>query len=389
MENWWIRNVRLVFPGKQVVAGSVTLEAGVIKEINPQGAPRAGYRMVEGQGKLLTPGLIDVHTHGIHEFPYEADLASLCEAGKIPGRYGTTTVIPTLCPQKGPAMLSRMRAVAEALPAVTGVNMPGLHLEGPFMGLAGAACATLPGDVGLTNEIIDACLGRISIMSISPELENIVPVIERLREQGIVVFMTHTRATPAQTQRAIDAGAVHATHFYDVFPAPDVTEPGVRPAGVVETVLANKHVSVDFIADGVHVDPVVIRAYVAAKGWRGVVAITDSNIGAGLPPGEYDTPWGFRVKVRQGDAARTVGNNLLAGSALTLNEAMRNLMSWLDQPPARIWAMGTVNPARLLGLTRKGVLAPGRDADVVLWNEDLTPAMTWLGGELVFCHLPP
>lgn len=387
MDTWWIRNVRLVFPGRRIAEGSLTVEAGRIKEIDPPNAPR-GARRVDGQGRRLTPGLIDVHTHGIHRFQYEADAASLCAAGAIPARYGTTTVYPTLCPQKGPAMLDRMRAVAEALPAVTGVHMPGLHLEGPFMALSGAGCATLPGDVALVKEIFDACQRRVAIMSVSPEQQGIIPVIEWLRAQGTVVFITHTRATAAQTQRAIEAGAVHATHFYDVFAAPEATEPGVRPAGAVEAILANRRVSVDFIADGVHVDPIVIRAYVAAKGWRGVTAITDSNVGAGLPPGEYDTPWGFRVRVRPDDAARIVGRNVLAGSALTLNVALRNLMLWLDLPPERVWAMGTTNPARLLGASRKGILAPGAEADLVLWNEDMTPDKTWLGGRLVFDAKP-
>jgi N-acetylglucosamine-6-phosphate deacetylase len=356
---------------------------GSIQAVDPS-VPPLDCQVVDGQGKLLTPGLIDVHTHGIHEFQYEANADSLRAGAKALARYGTTTAIPTLVPQKGPDMLEHIRVIADALPSVTGACMPGIHMEGPFMALAGAACPTMAGDLKVLDDIIAACRNRLMIMSISPEQENIIPVIERLRERGATVFMTHTRASAVQTQRAIDAGVTHATHFYDVFPIPEVTEPGVRPVGVVETVLANRRVSVDFIPDGVHVDPMAIRACFAAKGWRGVMGITDSNIGAGLEPGEYDTPWGFRVRVRQNDAARIVGNNFLAGSALTLNVGIRNLMTWLDVPPEQAWAMGTINQARLLGLAKKGTLAVGADADIVIWNEDLTPVKTWVGGELVY-----
>ncbi len=383
MNAWWIRNVRLVFPGERVTPGSVAVEDGLIRAIDPAEPPRDA-QVVDGGGKLLTPGLIDVHTHGIHTFQYEAGAAAVQAAGPVLGRYGTTTVLPTVCPQRGPDMLKRLRAAADALTTGAGVHMPGLHLEGPFVAIAGAACATLPGDLGLLDEIFDACLGRIAVMSLSPEQPGIIPVIERLRERGVVVFITHTRATPEQTQQAIAAGVTHATHFYDVFPAPEVTEPGVRPAGVVETVLANRHVSVDFIADGVHVHPMAIRAFAVAKGWQGVVAITDANIGAGLPAGEHATPWGFRVRVRPGDGARNVDTNGLAGSALTMDAAMRNLMQWLDLPSEQVWAMGTCNPARLLGLERTGTLAPGANADLVLWNEDLTPDKTWCQGKLVY-----
>jgi N-acetylglucosamine-6-phosphate deacetylase len=109
---------------------------------------------------------------------------------------------------------------------------------------------------------------------------------------------------------------VHATHFYNVFYPPAESDPGVRPVGAVEAILADPRASVDFIADGVHVHPTAIRAAIAAKTWAGVILITDSNIGAGLPAGVYDTPWGYRVKVAPGKAARHETKNFLAGSAL-------------------------------------------------------------------------
>ena len=144
-----------------------------------------------------------------------------------------------------------------------------------------------------------------------------------------------------QTEAAIEAGARHATHFYDVFPVPEETDAGVRPVGAVEAILADSRVSVDFICDGVHVHPAAIRAAVAAKGWEKVMLITDSNIGAGLPPGEHDTPWGYRVRVAPGDAARHATKGFLAGSALTMDVGMKNLLRWLapalTPAPRKAW----------------------------------------------------
>ncbi|MEJ1972451.1 MAG: hypothetical protein WDM96_08365 [Lacunisphaera sp.] len=97
------------------------------------------------------------------------------------------------------------------------MSIPGLHLEGPFMAVGGAACPTLPGDLQLLERILAACAGRLAVMSVSPDAPNIVPVIRRLREAKVIVFLTHTRATVEQTEAALEAGAVHATHFYDVF----------------------------------------------------------------------------------------------------------------------------------------------------------------------------
>lgn len=221
-------------------------------------------------------------------------------------------------------------------------------------------------------------------MSLSPDAPGIVPVIRRLTEQGVRVFLTHTRAGVEDTEKAIAAGATHATHFYNVFYPPAETEPGVRPVGAVETILADPRVSVDFIADGVHVHPMAIRAAVAAKGWQGVLLITDSNIGAGLPPGVYPTSWGFSVRVSPSTAARHAIENTLAGSALTMDRGVANLLQWLSLPPEQVWAMATLNPARLLGLAGKGRMQVGADADLVLWDADLTARRTWVNGNTVY-----
>jgi N-acetylglucosamine-6-phosphate deacetylase len=336
---------------------------------------------------LLTPGLIDVHTHGIGLQQFDAGAEAVRAGAAMLPRFGVTAFLPTLVPRADDAFLALLAETAAALPTLDGARAPGLHLEGPFTALTGAGCATLDGDLGLLEAYLAACGGRLKVMSISPETPKILPVIERLVAAGAVPFITHTRASVDETLAAIDAGAVHATHFYDVFPLPPETEPGARPAGTVEAILAHPRASVDFIADGVHVHPIVIQMALAAKGIDGVLLITDANIGAGLPAGEYPTPWGYPVRVAPGQGARIVNpghpfHGALAGSALTMDEGMRNLLAWLDRPAAQVWALGTRSPARLLGLNA-GVIVPGAAADLVLWNEDLTPAAVWVGGEQV------
>jgi N-acetylglucosamine-6-phosphate deacetylase len=388
MSSLLIRNVRFVEPGNAIRQGDVHVQDGRIAATGSVGARVDGATVVDGSGRLLTPGLIDVHTHGIMHSLYESGPDGLRSAARELGRFGVTTVLPTIVPQMKEGWYEQLSAISAAIPSVTEVNIPGLHLEGPFMAVGGAACPTLPGDLALLDQLLSACAGRVAVMSVSPDTPNIVPVIRRLRQEKITVFLTHTRAGVEQTEAALEAGAVHATHFYDVFYAPAEYEPGVRPVGAVETILADPRASVDFIADGIHVHPMAIRAAVAAKTWAGVVLITDSNIGAGLPPGTHDTPWGYRVKVSPGDAARHETKNFLAGSALTMDRGMANLLRWLKLPPEQTWAMGTLNPARLLGLARKGRLEPGADADLVLWNDDLTAARTWVRGHSVYEKKP-
>jgi N-acetylglucosamine-6-phosphate deacetylase len=384
MPSLLIRNVRLVTPGQHVRPGDVLVRDGRIVATGTIGGAAEDVKIVNGGGRLLSPGLIDVHTHGIMHSLYESGPDGLRQAARELGRFGVTTVLPTIVPQIRNGWLDRLGEIAAAIPSVREVNIPGLHIEGPFMAVGGAACPTLPGDLSLLEQILSACAGRLAVMSVSPDAPGIGPVIRRLRKEKVTVFLTHTRATAEQTDAALEAGATHATHFYDVFYPPAESEPGVRPVGAVEAILADPRASVDFIADGVHVHPTAIRAALAAKTWAGIVLITDSNIGAGLPSGVYDTPWGYRVKVSPGDAARHETKNFLAGSALTMDRGMANLLAWLKLPPEQVWAMGTLNPARLLGLDRKGRLEPGADADLVLWNEDLTAAQTWVNGISVY-----
>ena len=385
-----ITHARIVYPGQRIAPGQLLLQDGRIAAIDPApAAVPADATRVDAGGRLLTPGLIDVHTHGVGHHLYENSPEDLLAGLAFLGRFGTTGVLPTLYRVMNRPSLAHLEKLSRALDSAKGVSVPGWHLEGPFLKLPGAGAETIPGDLGLLGEILAATGHRTAAMSISPDTPNIIPVIERLVELHIVPFITHTRASTEETERALDAGAHHATHFYDVFPIPDVTEPGVRPCGAVEAILADPRCMVDFICDGVHVAPVAVRAALAAKGFGGIVLITDSNIGAGLPDGIYPTTFGFPVKVARGNAARIhdpahKNHGSLAGSALTMNVGIANLHQWLKLPPEQIWAMGSTNPARLLGLTRKGVIAPGADADVVVWNDDFTPQHTWVAGNCVY-----
>ena len=391
MDDFLLYNARMILPGEGVALGYLRVADGRILERGVGAPPTDIEAGIDAQGKRLTPGMVDFHTHGMHQYNYDRGVDDLRAAAALLGKYGTTTVVPTLVPNMSETMWSVLADLVQAIHTIQDVQIPGLHLEGPFVAITGAACETRDGDVGLLKELLAACNGRVSVMSIAPEVANIIPVIEHLVEAGVTPFITHTRASVDQTQAAIEAGARHATHFYDVFPVPEEKDLGVRPVGAVETILAHPNATCDFICDGIHVDPMAIKAALAAKGPGGVSLITDASFGAGLPPGTYDTPWGYPVEVKAGNAPRIADPDhvyfgALAGSALTMNKGMSNLLGWLDLPEADVWSMGTASPAKVLGLVDRGGLEPGMRADLVLWEEgdELTPAATWVGGKKVF-----
>ena len=383
----YIHNVRLVRPGESISTGSALIRDGRIEALD--GPAPDGAVLLDGEGRLLSPGLIDLHTHGVGQFLYERSAEDILSASEFLPQFGTTCAMPTLYRVFDRGSLGHLAKLAAALDDARGTRFPGFHLEGPFLALPGAGAQCIPGDLALLDDLLSACDGKALAMSVSPDTPEIIPVIERLVEKGVVPLITHTRATVEQTCLAIDAGAIHGTHFYDVFPLPKESDGGVRACGAVESLLADSRCSVDFIADGVHVHPMAIRCALAAKGFEKVLLISDSNIGAGLPEGIHDTPWGFTVHVQEGRGARVadVDNpkfGTLAGSALTMDAGIRNLHAWLDIPSEQVWSMGTLNVATLFGLKDLGRMSTGAAADLVLWDDDLTVRKTWIRGELAF-----
>jgi N-acetylglucosamine-6-phosphate deacetylase len=390
-QSLYIENVR--FSGSEQPV-SLSIEAGLIRSVDASSTdiPSAVSRH-NGGGRLITPGLIDIHVHGIKEYQFDRSEEDILSAAPHFAEYGTTTILPTLVPNTTDSgFLKKIESRTAVLERIRRVHVPGLHLEGPFVKEGGAACTPTPGDLGLLDEILKAGQGKIAAVSVSPDTENIVPVIEKLREEGISVFMTHTRAGWDETVAAIEAGARHATHFYNVFYEPPEQEKGCRPVGAFEAIYADPRCSASFICDGVHVHQGAIKAFVTAKGAEAAALITDASVGAGLPAGSYETPWGFPVTVSQESGVRNADPESpkygrLAGSCLTMDRGINKLMEWLDIEEKRIWAMGTEVPAAIIGLSDRGKIEAGMYADLVFWNREngiYKPVCTLLAGECLY-----
>jgi len=365
--------------------GIINIDDGKIKsigDIKPEG------ELSDLGDSFIIPGFIDMHIHGIHYSLVDNGPDNLLEMCRILPQYGVTGFLPTVAPRpagEDAAFLSELSGIN-----TEGAQILGFHLEGPFLKLTGA----LPADaISESNEsrvqsLIRAALPFKAVFSISPDVKGIEKLLPVMSSNNTPVFMTHTAASVKETQIAIDSGARHATHFYDVFPCPPISEPGVRPCGAVEAILADERVSVDFILDGVHVDPVAVQMALIckSKGPGCVCLITDANVGAGLEPGRFvflntgEIEFAYR-----GSPARMVKNNELAGSGLTMDQALRNAVKWLKLTLPEAVNLVSANPAKVLGLERsKGKLDKGYDADLVILDKELNVRQTWIAGKKYF-----
>lgn len=352
---------------------------GKIMEISQK--INSGYEVIDAEGNYLAPGFIDLHIHGILGKCVDNGVDAFGEVTAQLPRFGVTGYLPTLAPRKAGEDAKYLESLAKA--DVSGAEILGFHLEGPFLSLAGALPPEAIGiaDKNRVENLINAGKPWKVIFSISPEFKDIDTVLPMMAENNCPVFMTHTAAGVADTLNAISLGACHGTHFYDVFYSPAETDPGVRPCGAVEAILSSDQVSVDFILDGEHVDPVAVKMALKCKGVDKVCLISDASPGAGAKPGILDFA-GSTVEIKYpGGPARDKEHGWLAGSGLTMNLAVANAVKMLGVDIAQAVRMASSNPAKVLGVDNvKGQIKEGYDADLIIFDENFEIKKTFVAG---------
>ncbi len=325
----------------------------------------------------IAPGLIDLQVNGAYGFDLTRDgtkVAPLAE--KLPAT-GVTSFLPAIISSPLEAYAPLLRDMQQVLTPARGANVLGVHLEGPYLSLKrpsahNPAYARAPE----MNEL-DAwiCSPLVRLVTIAPELPGALEMISRLVARGVVVSAGHSDATYAEAAAGFQAGIAWGTHLFNVMSPTVHREPGLVGA------LLSSDVPCGLIPDGVHVHPANIKLAWRAKGTRGVTIVTDAMTAMGMPPGQY-TLGELAVTVDATSARLKDGQ--LAGSILTMDAAVRNMIEFTGCSLADAIAMASTTPARVVGLAdRKGQIAVGLDADLVLFDESLHVDRTIVGGEVV------
>ncbi len=373
-----IVHAELYTPTRRIEDGTVVWAAGRILAVGPTREVRPPRRAerIHADGRPVTPGLIDLHIHGLEGLDlFGPDLA---EAARRLPHYGVTAFAPTTLTLPEEEILERLRAMARVMEnPPPGARILGIHIEGPHLSPKRPGMANPAWFRPLTPEAVAryqaAAGGHIVLWTFAPEEGEAMAAIPVLTAQGIVPVIGHSDATYEQAMEAIRRGARQVTHFFNAMRPFHHREPGLFAAALLDP-----RVVTQLIADGHHVHPAAIRLLFQIKGPAGVALISDAAPMAGQPPGRY-TWLGYEVIVADGRCQTLEG--ALAGSIALMNEGLRVLIENVGLDPQDAVRSATATPAMALGLRRLGHLRLGAPADLVLWARWGVPEAVWVGGE--------
>ena len=333
----------------------------------------------DAAGRRIVPGFIDIHTHGAVGVDVNgASAEDLEKIGKFFAKNGTTSWLASILTDTEE---QTSRAISQCIEyqasAGKGAQLLGIHLEGPFLAseLKGAMPEHLlkKGSADLAASYQRQANGNIRYITVSPEVEGVLELIPRLRELGIVVAMGHSGADYDTAMAAIQAGTAACTHTFNAMAPLHQHRPAIIGAALESDVYC------EMICDGLHLHPAIVRLLWKTKGPQRLVAITDSIMAAGLPDGNYHLGVN-QVVVEKGDA-KLASDGTRAGSTLTQDRALRNLLSFTGLSLEEILPVLTENPAKLIGVyDRKGSIEDGKDADLVVLDEQNQVADVFLQG---------
>jgi N-acetylglucosamine-6-phosphate deacetylase len=369
-----LKNANVVLPDREAPRGSVLIEEGKIVSLDAG----QGGEEIDLAGATLLPGFIDFHIHGAAGIDVmDATANDLHEVSEYLASQGVTGWVPTFVPASDDNYARAIAAISEAMDG-RGARVLGVHYEGPFVNTA--QCGALHTEYFKTyssaedlNSLPLPATG-VHLITLAPEVSGGIELVRELKARGWVISIGHTRADVKLLDAACEAGAHHMTHFMNAMAPLHHRNPGPIAWG-----LSRDEVTFDCIADGVHLDPFMLRLLLKVKGAERISLISDAIAAAGKGDGDYQI-WGETIFVKNGRTANASGN--IAGSVISMLDAVRMMRS-LGVAYIDIARMASFNPARLLGVDNDcGSIEPGKRADLVALDRDHNLMLTIIEGKV-------
>lgn len=339
--------------------------------------------IIDAKGLYVSPGFIDIHIHGYKGFDMMKNTyESLVSMSNDLMATGVTGFVATTMTDKPERIRKVIYEAKSASMDTKGADLLGIHLEGPF--ISGEYKGAHKEEHILNPSVKafrDICGGNenfVKIVTLAPELDGSAELIEYLKISGIVPSMGHTAASYDEGREGIQRGIKSCTHVFNAMRGFLHREPGALGA-VMDSDAAS-----ECIADGIHVHEATLRMLIKQKGLDKVILVTDAMMGTGLDDGEY-TLGGQRVYVKQGEAR--LKNGLLAGSVLTMDRAVRNIMNFCYLDIAKAVSLATINPVRILGLKDRGIIDKGYSSDILIFDENINIQKVIKGGTIKWSYM--
>jgi len=381
-------NGTVITPCRQIPDGVVLTQGDKIVAVGPRElmALPDGVVAVDARNGYIVPGYIDVHCHGAVGVSVDGDGASVSDLHRIAAfkaQHGTTSfllAVPTGSPE---AMLRTLGRIHEAVGVAGGAAILGAQAEGPYFSADAKGAQAVEHMRSPSIEEFEDWLRvcpELRLVSLAPEIEGALEFIAHARRRGVTVSVGHSRASYAQVIAAVGLGLHHATHTFN-----GMLGLHHRAPGTVGAILTCDEIMGEAVVDNIHLHPATVGLIVRCKGPQRTVLVTDAMSAAGLDDGVYT--WdGRRVTVESG--AVRLDDGTIAGSTLTMAQAVRNVLADTKLCLGEAIRMATLSPAFAIGIgARKGSLAAGKDADVVVLDKDLQVKLTMAAGTIVYTQL--
>lgn len=367
---------RLLF-GTQLEPATLVVAGGMIERI-ARGHESNGNlpgRVIDAD--IVSPGMIDLQVNGADGVEADDDPSHIDRISRWSLQTGVTAWLPTVV-TAGAAFYPQVFAAWQGVDPGAGAVPLGLHLEGPFLAPARKGAHQLRYIEAANDALFASWLDEPSIrlVTLAPEQDGGLARIRALADRGVTVSLGHTDATIEEFRAGIDAGAIKATHLFNAMSPMHHRLPGAMIA-----TMTDDRVTAGLIPDAVHSHPATIRLAIRAKGLDRLVIVSDMMAATGLGDGDYEL--GGQVVTVRGDRAQ-LADGTLAGSVLTMDQAVRNLVDWGGITAGEALSMCTETPARLIGEPARGRLVAGARADVTLWSHGLTVEATVVGGAIAW-----
>ena len=385
-----IYNASIITPSGFLKDGTLIIADGKIAEISAKNIVVENALEIDAKGKYVSPGFIDMHVHGGggHDF-MDNTLEAFLTVAKTHAQYGTTALMPTTLSCEKEDLLTTL-AIYEQADAVDkeGADFVGIHIEGPYFAMSQKG-AQDPRYIRNPNpaeyEEILAASKHIKRWSAAPELPGTIEFGRFLKQNNVLAAIAHTDAIYEEVVKAYEVGFTHATHFYSCMSGVSRRN-AYRYAGVIESAYLLDDMTVEIIVDGIHLPAPLLKLIYKIKGAENTALITDAMRGAGMPEGKSvlgSLKDGLEVIIEDG-VAKLPDRTAFAGSVATTDRLVRNMIKLADVPLLEAVKMASATPAKILNIQdRKGELVKGKDADIVIFDEEINIETTIVKGNVV------